>query len=254
MPSIGDVYDGGVSGVTTRRRLVAGGSVLALGTLLAVVGILVGALFPGSYTARLYTGLLLGCAAPAVLVGVAIVLPARSVLRLATAVGASITLLGVASFWYAYPEHWAGFGRGLTGVVATIYGLGILVLAYCLFAGIVTLKRRNTPGGMISLTLSSPNIIHREAASTDPGGLSSVGTFGSDPEPPAAAQSSPTSDGGVVDDEITSPDPATDRYCGNCRSFEYDEHTTNFRPYCAHHDRPLEDMEACSAWESNRSD
>ena len=255
MPSIADVYDGGVSGVTTHRRLVGGGSMLAVGTVLAVAGILVGAIYPGSFTARLYTGVLLGLAAPSVLVGVAVVLPARPVLRLATAVGASITLLGVAAFWYAYPEHWAGFGRGLTGVVATIYGLGILVLAYCLFAGIVTLKRRNAPGGMISLTLSAPNIIQFDGEATDQSGFSSVATFGSSPDRPSEPHPATTSDGGVVDDEITRPtpeEPTNDQYCGNCRFFEYDEQADELRPYCGYHDQPLQDMEACPAWESNR--
>lgn len=252
MPSIADVYDGGVSGVTTRRRLIGGGSLLLLGTVLAVGGILLGALYPDSFRARLYTGVVLGGAAPAILGGVALVLPARPALRLATAVGGSITLLGVAAFWYAYPEHWAGFGRGLTGVVATIYGLGILVLAYCLFAGIVTLKRRNTPGGALSLTLSAPNIIQFESDSNGSSGFSSVGTFGSSPDQPTTAHPATTSDGGVVDDEITRPQPATDKYCGNCRHFEYDDEADELRPYCAHHDRPLRDMDACPAWDSNR--
>lgn len=252
MPSIADVYDGGVSGVTTQRRLIGGGGLLLIGTVLAVAGILVGALYPESFTARLYTGLLLGGAAPAILGGVAIVLPARPVLRVATAVGASVTVLGLAAFWYAYPEHWAGFGRGLTGVVATIYGVGILVLAYCLFAGIVTLKRRNTPGGALSLTLLAPNIIQREPPAEDQSGVSSVGTFGSRPEQPTTPHPATTSDGGTVDDELTRPQPAGDEYCGSCQHFAYDDQAEALRPYCTHHDRPLRDMDACPAWESNR--
>lgn len=86
-----------------------------------------------------------------------------------------------------------------------------------------------------------------------------------------------TSDGGSVSTDITSPldepsggsddgveivdsspaspsSPAgpTDRYCGNCRHFEYVRSSSGIVPYCAHHDRAMDDMDACGEWTPNR--
>lgn len=99
---------------------------------------------------------------------------------------------------------------------------------------------------------------------------------------------SPTSDGGATPDQISSPldrpaggsqagradtsqpqgvdqigpgsprrPPATeqtessvDRYCGSCAQFKYVRTDTGIRPYCAYHDELMDDMEACSDWQS----
>ena len=84
------------------------------------------------------------------------------------------------------------------------------------------------------------------------------------------------SDGGSADTEITSPldgagptdgpsSPATpqsssssgspaardgpgDAYCGNCAEFDYVRTDDGMRPYCAHYDELMDDMEACDSW------
>jgi hypothetical protein len=83
------------------------------------------------------------------------------------------------------------------------------------------------------------------------------------------------SDGGSAESEITSPlddagpdgpsSPATpesahspdspaardgpgDTYCGNCAEFDYVRTDDGMRPYCAHYDELMDDMEACDSW------
>ena len=83
------------------------------------------------------------------------------------------------------------------------------------------------------------------------------------------------SDGGSADTDISSPlddagpespsSPATpespaspgspaardgpgDAYCGNCAKFDYVRTDDGMRPYCAHYDELMDDMEACDSW------
>lgn len=88
--------------------------------------------------------------------------------------------------------------------------------------------------------------------------------------------SSGVSDGGSADTDISSPlddagptggpsSPATpesapspgspaardgpgDAYCGNCAQFDYVRTDDGMRPYCAHYDELMDDMEACDSW------
>ncbi|GAB3675517.1 DUF7139 domain-containing protein [Halopiger thermotolerans] len=50
----------------------------------------------------------------------------------------------------------------------------------------------------------------------------------------------------------TSPDDHADRYCGNCRHFEYVRSSDGMVPYCARHDAAMDDMDACDEWTPNR--
>ena len=83
------------------------------------------------------------------------------------------------------------------------------------------------------------------------------------------------SDGGSADTDISSPldeagsegpsSPSTpesapspgapaardgpgDTYCGNCAKFDYVRTDDGMRPYCAHYDELMDDMEACDSW------
>ena len=84
------------------------------------------------------------------------------------------------------------------------------------------------------------------------------------------------SDGGSADTDITSPlddagptdapsspsspesapspgspaarDGPGDAYCGNCAQFDYVRTEDGMRPYCAHYDELMDDMEACDSW------
>jgi len=45
-------------------------------------------------------------------------------------------------------------------------------------------------------------------------------------------------------------DTSVDRYCGSCVDFKYVRTDTGIRPYCAHHDELMDDMDACEDWEA----
>lgn len=82
------------------------------------------------------------------------------------------------------------------------------------------------------------------------------------------SQTQPSADGGAVIDENTSDQGPVDgtaafsndflhstqadddlnRYCGDCRHFEYVMEDEEPTPYCGFHDRTMEDLEACSNW------
>ncbi|SFR34839.1 DUF7139 domain-containing protein [Halorubrum sodomense] len=96
----------------------------------------------------------------------------------------------------------------------------------------------------------------------------------------AAGRSGPgspgVSDGGSAESDITSPldeaestdvpsspaapesgpapgspaarDGPGDAYCGNCAEFDYVRTDDGMRPYCAHYDELMDDMEACDSW------
>ncbi len=115
MTSLTDVYEG-THGSNHSRRLYAGTALVLVGALLAVVAVLLAAtdLFGGfvgslgwemgeTYASVRIGGLLAGLGVPVALVGVFTVLPAGRRVRAAAAISASLCLLGVALFWYAYP-------------------------------------------------------------------------------------------------------------------------------------------------------
>lgn len=286
MTGLADVYDGDVGRLQSRRRVKIGIGLLAAGAFLAFVSIviattnLVGSV--DSFGSRRIAGLIGGVAVPTILGGVATVLPATPALRVVTGIGASVTILGVSMFWHAYPSHWAGNGDQLTSYVVGVYFLGVLVLVTCLFAGIVTLKRRNDPGGTVSLNVTQETetkVVEVESETPDPG-TGSVGFLGGTPrgdvetqtnrrDDPGSAHktNTPTSDGGVTDDELSSPSTTTDaeviqpdpgpdsdladRYCGNCAQFRYIRTSNGMQPYCGEFDERMDDMDACEEWQPN---
>ncbi|WP_049921230.1 DUF7139 domain-containing protein [Halopiger djelfimassiliensis] len=96
---------------------------------------------------------------------------------------------------------------------------------------------------------------------------------GTTPSEPARAAGTATSDGGTAATDISSPiesgdgrdaeivdstttaestESPADRYCGNCRHFEYVRSSSGMVPYCARHDRAMDDMDACEEWTPNR--
>jgi hypothetical protein len=153
MTGLADAYTDDVGALQSDTRLKAGLGLLLVGTLLGLLAVVVAIANPTEWGARRVAGVLGGLAAPALAGGVVVILPASARLRAAAAIGASLTLLGVASFWQAYPDHWLGHGDRLTPYVTAIYFVGMLTIALCLFAGIATFKRRNDPGGTVSLSV-----------------------------------------------------------------------------------------------------
>ena len=158
MTSLADVYEGHVGEVQNVRRLYLGTGLFVAGAVLTVLGMLVATTglpgllgIEGEFTANRYAGVLAGLGVPAIFVGVSTVLPASTRIRAAAVIGSSVAVLGVALFWYAYPEHWNGFGRNLTPYVVGVYFLGVITTLGCLFVGIANFKERNAPGGTVSL-------------------------------------------------------------------------------------------------------
>ncbi|WP_323173950.1 hypothetical protein [Natrialba sp. PRR66] len=101
-----------------------------------------------------------------------------------------------------------------------------------------------------------------EAATTQSTAASEAVT--SDGGATATELSSPTeseplgdgTDAEIVTDTTADSEPAatepTDRYCGNCRHFEYVRSSSGMVPYCAYHEQGMDDMDACEEWTPNR--
>ncbi|WP_049971105.1 DUF7139 domain-containing protein [Haladaptatus cibarius] len=280
MTSLGETYQGR-DGVKKRpRRLYLGVGCFLAGSLLVIVGILAATTTTfagvgvGQYGSYKIAGITAGLGIPAVFVGIFTVLPATSNrVRAAVAIGSSISVLGVAMFWYAYPLHWRGHGQHLTLPVVAVYFIGLITTFCCLFVAVVNFKTRNDPGGTVTMEVTrkgETKIVEVERNA----GFGSVGIFGDPPEDVAAV-----SDGGATTDDISSPidsgrtqtadgvtattagttttnstSPAnpTDAYCGNCTHFDYVRTDSGMTPYCGLHDQRMTDMDACKQWQSNR--
>jgi hypothetical protein len=162
MTSLADVYEDNVGEVGSVRRLYAGTGLFVAGVVLTLVAVVVGGTNVLTVVgvdvlgARKIAGLLGGLGVPAVLLGVFTVLPASQRIRGAAAIGASVCVLGVALFWYAYPTYWvtSTASTDLTLVVAAVYVFGAFTTIWTLFTAIVNFKTRNDPGGTIELRIT----------------------------------------------------------------------------------------------------
>ena len=274
MTGLADAYSDDVGALQSPGRLQAGIALLVLGTLLALGALVVTLANPTEWGARRLAGVLGGLAAPALAGGVVVILPANRHLRAAAAIGASLTVLGSAMFWHAYPSHWLGHGRELTPYVTGIYFLGMLTILVCLFAGIATLKQRNDPGGTVSLQVGEGKTKVVRVTESGLGGLGGVGLLGGTPDGEVETQTnrpdrtrpsrspattSTVSDGGAEVERLESPEPRSrsspasvaDRYCGNCEHFRYVRTEQGMTPYCGLSSEYMDDMEACEDWSSN---
>lgn len=268
MTSLAEAYDG--AGRIPRRLYVGTGLFLA-GTVLVVVGIVlttteVYEVFGWNvFDARRLAGVTGGLGVPAVLVGAFTVLPASQRERAAAAIGSGIAVLGVALFWHAYPAQWyyPGVENHLTLPVVTVYFLGVITTFWSLFTATVNLKTR-TPGGTVTLqhiigerpvdTTTSSDERTDATGGGSPGGVGVFGAVTAEPTDHSSGAETLTaaaSDGGTADQELRTPNPDPDRYCGNCTHFDYVDTEDGFRPYCGYHEEPMDDMEACSQWSSN---
>ncbi len=206
MTGLGDVYEERVGVAVSRRRLSLGLGLFVAGALLTALGVVFAATDVrsafdlGQMAAWRRAGVLAGLGVPAVIGGVFTILPSSDRVKAAAAVGAGVSVLGVALFWYAYPTHWAGFGRNLTLPVTLVYFLGMTTSVWCLFVGIANFKRRNDPGGTITLEVLvgdgeshtvevSPDDVGEDGTvslASETGG--SVGVFGGTPDATAETQ------------------------------------------------------------------
>lgn len=290
MTSLSEAYERQAMEVS-RRRLYLGIGLFAAGALLIVGGLLAGTTTLaidaglGVGGARELAGVLAGLGLPAVLLGVFTVLPASSVQRATAVVGAAIAVLGVALFRYTYPDGWyVGTGGSvpstLTLVTTTTYFFGAVVSFWCLFAAVATFKRRNDPGGTVTLTVERGGETRTVEVAADDAAAAreafgGVGVVGMDETETVPTQTGPgadgrasASDGGTTTRTVTEPGgdaevmgeggpdtddrPAAgpDRYCGNCEHFDYVRTEDGIQPYCGAHDELMDDMEACPDWRS----
>ncbi len=187
MTSLAEAYERRVGEVADPRRLYLGVGLFFAGVALTAAGIVVAttdvlsALGVDRMAAWRRAGVLGGIGVPATIAGVFTVLPSSRRIKAAATIGASVSVLGVALFWHAYPTHWAGYGQDLTGYVVGVYFLGTATSVWCLFAGIATLKRRNDPGGTVSLKITKDGEtkvieVDRDQVS----GMGGVGVAGAD--------------------------------------------------------------------------
>lgn len=285
MASLTDVYQRRIGAVASRRRVLAGLAlfavglgVVAFGVLLATTGI--GTVFGlGVYGAREWAGILAGLGLPATFVGLFAILPTSRLTRATIAIGASLSVFAVALFTYAYPTQWPGAPAAdplLSLMTLTLYFVGAITTGWCLFVSIATFKTRKSPGGAAEMRITEEGTVKLvEQADTGVSGVGGIGLFGTDPdgEVPtqtgnssgsssttrqaasdggSATRSSATDDDAFVESVSTRGQP--DRYCGNCEQFNYVRTDDGLEPYCSHHGRYLEDMDACEEWASNSDD
>lgn len=280
MTSLSEAYERQTAEVS-RRRLLLGTGLFAVGAFLLIAGILSATttIATGAglsvFGARELAGVLAGLGLPAVLVGVFTVLPASRVQRATAAVGAGVAVAGVALFRYTYPERWyatgaEGIPSTLTLLTTVVYFAGAVVTFWTLFAAVATFKRRNDPGGTVTLTVTrggetqTVEVAAEDADAAREAFGGGVGVVGTEQEtvPTQTGPGASASDGGTTSHEITSPadddaevmEPATepgevtDRYCGNCTHFDYVRTDEGIQPYCGFHDNLMDDMEACPEW------
>ncbi len=218
MTSLSEVYKPDAEFQTSLRRLYAGLGLFAVGGLLAIAGVVVGAITPfDSLTASWeWAGVLAGLGVPAAILGVFSVLPSGRRTRAAAVIGAALSILGVALFAHAYPCQWVGTncldGRMLlTLPVALLYSAGIITTLWCLFTGIVNFESRNSPGGtaQVEVTTQGETKVIEVPTSELPKFSSSMGVLGDtpdveSPDRPGAGggNSSVASDGGASTDTI----------------------------------------------------
>lgn len=205
MTSLSEAYERNKREVTSPHRLYTGTALVLAGGLLGVLAILVvttdrlSFIASGTLASREAAGTLGGLAVPVVLVGVFTVLPAGRRAQAGAAVSASISLLGVALFRYAYPYHWDGYGQDLTFFVALVYLLGLFSAIWCLFVVVVNFKMRNDPGGALEMNVTRRG--RTKVVEVEPeGGASGVGFLGSTPDGDVETQtnrSTPTGPGRV---------------------------------------------------------
>ena len=228
MPSLSEVYEG-KKRVVSLRRLTFGLGLFAVGSLLAVAGVVVATtdLVYGTDIAALTAkrqlgGVLAGVGVPAVFLGVFAILPSGRLTKAAAVIGAGIGVVGVALFVHAYPCRWSGSvcGAGkpdLTLATVGLYSLGVLLTFWCLFVGVANFKTRNDPGGTARVNVtrtSETRYVPVERSDRRPGG-GGIGFFGNTPDGdvetqtggPGTASNAPraASDGGTASESITSP-------------------------------------------------
>ncbi|WEL21392.1 hypothetical protein [Halorhabdus sp. BNX81] len=285
MTSLTDVYQRRIGAVASRRQVLAGLTLFAAGLGLVAVGVVLATtglrttLGLGVYDAREWAGIFAGLGLPATFVGLFVVLPTSRLTRATIAIGSSLTVFAVALFTHAYPMQWPGAPAANPALALTtlaLYFIGAITTGWCLFVAIATFKTRKSPGGAAEMRITEEGTVRLvEQAGTNMPAVGGVGMFGTDPDGDVPTQTGTAStestsarqaasDGGSTTIDASADDSEfiesasvrgqPDRYCGNCEQFNYVRTDDGLEPYCSHHGRYLDDMDACDAWASNSRD
>lgn len=212
MTSLTDVYDGGVGSVATRRRRVTGAGLFVVGAAMVVGAIpiattdLAAGFGLSVFEARKLAGVLAGLGVPAVFVGIFTVLPAGRATRGAAAIGASLAVLGVALFGYAYPYEWVASNPAMAVVTTLLYSAGTLITFWCLFVGVATFKTRTDPGGSARLEITDEGTVRVVSDDTNIPGMGGVGLFGREPDGDVDTQTNREDE----EDDTLVPEPTID--------------------------------------------
>jgi hypothetical protein len=158
------------------------------------------------FEARKLAGVLAGLGLPAVFVGIFTVLPAGRATRGAAAIGASLAVLGVALFGYAYPYEWVASNPAMAVVTTLLYSVGTLVTFWCLFVGVATFKTRTDPGGSARLEITDEGTVRVVSDDTSIPGMGGIGLFGREPDGDVDTQTNREDD----DDDTLVPEPTVD--------------------------------------------
>ncbi len=217
MTSLSEVYRPDAQFQTSLRRLYAGLGLFAAGALLLVASIVVGTtgVVEPLVVAREWAGVLAGIGVPAVFLGIFAILPSGRTTRIAAAIGAALSLLGVALFIHAFPCQWSGtncLGPNqsiLTLPVSLIYFGGAGTTLWCLFTGIANFKSRNNPGGTARVEVTAQGEtrvieVPKSELSKFSGSMGVLGDPTEDIEPPDRPGARSSDDGSSVldnDDE-----------------------------------------------------
>ncbi|MFB6179464.1 MAG: hypothetical protein ABEI77_07060 [Halorientalis sp.] len=289
MTSLTDVYEHGVGAVASRRRRYLGLALFGVGACMVVAGIVLattglGVQFGlGIYGARELAGVLAGLGVPAAFLGSFSLLPSSRRTQAAALIGGSLSVFGVVLFREAYPYQWVGAtgGTDLTLPVVVVYFVGSITTVWCLFLAAANVKRRNDPGGTVTMEVTEEGTTRIVEVSGSVPGFGSVGLFGNDPEGDVETQTNhdedvlydrgeqpgvAASDGGAatqtadgdsfkpVPDEVVEAAQTRgqpDQYCGNCEHFQYVRVGGEIRPGCTLHKEVMDDMDACEDWAAN---
>lgn len=271
MASLTDVYTGGVGSVVAPGRRRVGAVVVAVGGVLVVLALVLGA---GPATDRLgyrrgreLAGIFAGVGLPVALLGVIAVLPASAPTQAAAGIGAGLAVLAVGLFSALYPDRWVAGDPAAALAVMVIYTLSVLITVWCLLVGGAALNERRDPGDSAQLAVtetgtvrvvqqSAPGLGQENGGQSEPasGKITDRSTaVTAATESPGAKTTGANTGASQVDDGVSSgdqtePSVGPDPYCGNCQYFKYTRADSNLVPYCGYHEHPLEDMQACEAW------
>jgi hypothetical protein len=167
MTSLDDAYDRRWDGLGDPHRVGAGLVLVGVGALAVLAAMVLVALEPGNKGVKKTAGIAAGLGVPAMLLGVVAVLQASRRNRLGVLAGAGLTVVGVALFWFAYPDRWTRTADPLAFETLAVYATGCVVGLWFVFSTLASTRLRNDPQGTVELEVIREGETRRVEVSTD---------------------------------------------------------------------------------------